>query len=315
METIFVMIPAYRDPDLRLTLDSLFKNAANPHRVFVAIGAQYDEDIPMPSLEGLPMDQIRLLQIHPNARPGTYRLRHILNKLYAGEDYYLSIDSHTIMAKGWDEKLIWQLESQPEYKCVIQQSTEIAGADNREYTYMQMVPKIFTDPYGDEREEVGYQLLMTEFVPKKATDAFLPKIHYMYAGLFFTRGQFATEIRWGQYWQMDQEESFLSYETFMTGWTVRLLNTELIIDHNPDNYYQHVYKFNEKGQRLPELIDDWVPKNDWLPYVTPRIWNVYLYNTGPWKIVNAIREPGEFWHAINLTDFYMNQISGSEDVF
>lgn len=315
METIFVMIPAYRDPDLRLTLDSIFKNAINPHRVFVAIGAQYDDEITMPSLEGLPMDQIRLLQIHPHNRPGTYRLRHILNKLYAGEDYYLSIDSHTIMGENWDDKLISLVESQPEYKCVIQQSTEITGPDSREYTYLQMVPTLFTDPYGTEREEVGYQLLLSEFVAKQKKDIFLPKTHYMYAGLFFTRGQFATEIRWGQYWQMDQEESFLSYETFMTGWTVRMLNTETIIDHDPHNYYKHVYKFDEVGVRLPALNDEWVPKNDWLPYVTPRIWRVFLYNTGPWKITNAIREPAEFWREINLIDFYMNQIAGSEDVF
>jgi Glycosyltransferase (GlcNAc). len=53
-KTIFIMIPAYRDPTLRETLDSIFDNATYPERVFVAIAAQYDEDVVMPSLDGIP---------------------------------------------------------------------------------------------------------------------------------------------------------------------------------------------------------------------------------------------------------------------
>jgi hypothetical protein len=302
METIFVMIPAYSDPVLRETLDSLFDNAEYPNRVYAAVGAQYDEKDPMPSIEGLPMKQIRLLQIHPENRPGTYRLRHILNKLYANEDYYVSVDSHTMFTPGWDTKMINYIESQKEYKVVLQQGTpnDIYNFENGKhfYTYRQLSVANADDTY------LGPRLVMKEFIEKDRVGGELPLIHYMQAGMIMTRGQFAREIRWGQYWQNEAEEPFLSYETFMRGWTVRMLDTEELISHQPEKYYAVAYNLDENGNRISLRTDHSVQK-DWLPDLSHRIWDLYLTNTGPWAIDHALTKPEKFWEVVGLRDEYL----------
>src|SRR5262249_22566122 len=46
-----------------------------------------------------------------------------VQKLYAGEEYHLLIDSHTAFANGWDENLIAQLESKPGSKPLLTTSS------------------------------------------------------------------------------------------------------------------------------------------------------------------------------------------------
>ena len=46
-----------------------------------------------------------------------------MQKLYAGEEYHLLIDSHTWFAEGWDENLISQLEGKPGRKPLLTTSS------------------------------------------------------------------------------------------------------------------------------------------------------------------------------------------------
>jgi hypothetical protein len=315
METIFVMIPAYKDPILRETLESLFNLATHRERIFVALGAQYDDEIPMPSLEGLPEDQIRLVKIHPENRPGTARLRHILNKLYANEDYYVSVDSHTIFEPDWDTKMIQHIETQPEYRTIIMQEAHAQVQENLEqspstYFYSQITIDDMTE-YSNDKGIIGPRLVLNEFVIKNRDKRNLPIQHYLMAGMFMTRGEFARDVTWGQYWQIEQEEAFLSYQAFMTGWTVRQLDTEVLFRHMPDKYYEAVYGFGEDGKKKQDWKDEHKPQGDWLPHVSPRIWRVYMYNSGPWKVRNAVREPFDWWNAIGLLDDYNLLLSRS----
>jgi|SaaInl59LU_5_DNA_1037362.scaffolds.fasta_scaffold01704_4 hypothetical protein len=311
--TIFVMMPAYRDPVLLDTLREIFQKADNPDCVFVAIGAQYDEDIPMPDLSEFNPKNLRVLSIHPDGRPGVYRLRHLLNKLYANEDYYLSIDSHTELEQSWDTKLIAILEAQPEYKCILTSSERPPSKEA--YTDLRM--SVSYEKLGDHPEECT-RIVMRDFdeKPLYTENGYqkYPEVSYLQAGLFFTRGQFAREIRWGQFWQNEQEEPFLSYETFMLGWTKRLLTSEQIIKHVPEKYYEAVYK------EIPEtphrkFNDMWKSQSDYLPYVTPRVWNVYMYNTGPFKIEKAVKTPAEWWASIGLWGEYCKHLHHSGEIF
>jgi hypothetical protein len=296
------MVPAYKDPVLRETLDSVFQNALNPERVFVAIGAQYDDEFPMPDLTGLPSKNLKLLTIHPENRPGVYRLRSILNKLYAGEDYYLSIDSHTFLAEGWDEQLIQNLESFEDKKTVLQAYEPGAILHERgtmKYLHYQMSVSL-------DNEVKVPRLVMKNLIYKELSETEeMPISDYVQAGMIFTRGAFAEEIRWGELWQNDQEEPFLSFEMFMLGWTSRLMVTHKVISHEPGRYYEAVYS-SEPESHNRNFRDSWDIQKDDLSVVCPNIFRAMISNSGPFRVLNAVRSPRDWWYSIGLGEEYEN---------
>lgn len=295
-KTIFVMIPAYRDPVLRETLDSMFENASNPDRVFAAIAAQYDEEIPMPSLDGIPDKNIRLLAIHPENRPGVYQLRSILNSLYANEDYYLSVDSHTVFSAGWDEGLIAKLESFEDRKTVLQSYELEYEEGSSKYTHYQMSVSL--------DNEVGFpRVVMRDVFERDLPAEDLPIANYVMAGAIFTRGSFAKEIRWGSLWQNDQEEPFLSFEMFMLGWTSRLMVKEKFFQHNPEKYYEAVYNSLPDSHNR-DLKDNWKVQKDDLSDVCPKIFEAMMCNSGPFKVLGAVRSPKDWWYSVGLGEDY-----------
>jgi hypothetical protein len=291
------MIPAYRDPMLRETLDSIFDNASYPNRVFVAIAAQYDEDVPMPNLEGLPNKNIRLLSIHPENRPGVYRLRHILNKLYAGEDYYMSVDSHTFFEKDWDEGLIKKLESFEDKKTVLQAYEPGYEDGSNRYLHYQMSVNL------DNKVKMPRVVMRNWSYKNLLENDELPIPCYVQAGLIFTRGTFSKEIRWGELWQDDQEEPFLSFEMFVLGWTPRLMVKQKFFSHEPEKYYKAVYASNPSTD-VRNFQDNWTMQKDNLYDVCPKILKAMIHNSGPFKVANAIRSPKEWWQSIGLEKEY-----------
>jgi hypothetical protein len=291
------MIPAYRDPMLRETLDSIFDNASYPNRVFVAIAAQYDENVPMPNLEGLPNKNIRLLSIHPENRPGVYRLRHILNKLYAGEDYYMSVDSHTFFEKDWDEGLIKKLESFEDKKTVLQAYEPGYEDGSNRYLHYQMSVNL------DNKVKMPRIVMRNWSYKNLLENDELPIPCYVQAGLIFTRGTFSKEIRWGELWQDDQEEPFLSFEMFVLGWTPRLMVKQKFFSHEPEKYYKTVYASNPSTD-VRNFQDNWTMQKDNLYDVCPKILKAMIHNSGPFKVANAIRSPKEWWQSIGLEKEY-----------
>ena len=108
---IFVSVASFRDPFLPFTLDSVLSQAKHPDRVAIGVCWQADEDESLGDLEGDP--RLRVLRYPYTASLGYGWARAEVQKLYAGEEYHLLIDSHTYLAEGWDENLIAQLEGKP----------------------------------------------------------------------------------------------------------------------------------------------------------------------------------------------------------
>lgn len=112
--SIFVQLPAYRDPELPKTLDSLFKNCKYPENVHAGICHQYE-----PNDEYI--NDLNKYKNHPNVKiidilysksKGLCWARNLINEtLYMGEKYYLQLDSHHRFAKDWDVELIEMLHS------------------------------------------------------------------------------------------------------------------------------------------------------------------------------------------------------------
>ncbi|MEE9414269.1 MAG: GlcNAc-transferase family protein, partial [Acidimicrobiales bacterium] len=119
---IFVAIAAYRDPELRLTIESCIENADDPSRLTFGVCLQYEVDGPR-SVRADCLDNvdaaIRLLRYPFQRSKGGCWARHLTQSLYDGERYTLQIDSHSRMEPSWDTDLIAMMNAFPGDKPLI----------------------------------------------------------------------------------------------------------------------------------------------------------------------------------------------------
>lgn len=123
VDTIFVSIASYRDPECVNTLIDLFTQALHPDRIFVGVCEQNapEDQCCLDSQQLEPyLNQIRILQLsHFDARGPMYARSLIEQELYENEMYYLQLDSHMLMVPEWDRILIEQLISCPSTKPIL----------------------------------------------------------------------------------------------------------------------------------------------------------------------------------------------------
>tara|TARA_R100001163_G_scaffold728_6_gene1128 strand:- start:27252 stop:28283 length:1032 start_codon:yes stop_codon:yes gene_type:complete len=99
-ETIFVMVPSYRDKDLNNTLIDLYSKAKDPHLLSVCVFDQSEKDVLVD------FDKTNMHYIHTNYRnaKGIGHARNMIQNFYNNETYFLSIDSHMRFTTEWDVK-------------------------------------------------------------------------------------------------------------------------------------------------------------------------------------------------------------------
>lgn len=131
MNSIFVQIASYRDPQLIPTLKSLIDNAKSPKNLTIGICWQHadDETVELFLDEGFDIvdadvdtdkklislsynkAKLKVIDIHYLETQGACWARHAIQQLYDGEKYTLQLDSHHRFVKNWDSILIDMLES------------------------------------------------------------------------------------------------------------------------------------------------------------------------------------------------------------
>ncbi|HKO52455.1 MAG TPA: GlcNAc-transferase family protein [Polyangiaceae bacterium] len=104
-DRIFVQIPAYRDPQLVPTLDSLFGAAYDAERLRVRVCWQHARADRLPDRynnhPGLEVDHVDYRHSQ-----GANWARRRVQRSWSGEPYSLIIDSHLRFVRHWDQKLI-----------------------------------------------------------------------------------------------------------------------------------------------------------------------------------------------------------------
>jgi hypothetical protein len=108
---IFVAIAAYRDPELRRTIESCVAAADEPGRLRFGVCLQYDRSGPAETqpdcLDGIDSGvDVTVASFDWIESKGGCWARHLAQGLYRREGFTLQIDSHTRMAPGWDCSLI-----------------------------------------------------------------------------------------------------------------------------------------------------------------------------------------------------------------
>ena len=108
METIFVQIAAYRDPQLIPTIDDCISNAKHPSRLRFGICNQTDDLSELSTYSGDHRFRITCVS-HEDSNGVCWARNLIQTQHYDDETYTLQLDAHHRFVKGWDEKLVSML--------------------------------------------------------------------------------------------------------------------------------------------------------------------------------------------------------------
>lgn len=110
MKTIFVSMATLRDTEAEKTINDIFSAAKYPERVFIGISCIMKNTASFKKIvsgnKNIRVTYTEVTKKNNASVIGVGKGRHIAESLYDGEDYFLQIDSHTLLNDSWDEYMI-----------------------------------------------------------------------------------------------------------------------------------------------------------------------------------------------------------------
>lgn len=140
--SIFIAMPTMHDTEFEITINDAYRKASNPSDINFGIRSLYSDPREVDKLNNMKnkygkrirgygdviTDENRLDKI------GTGHARKAVSDMYMGEDYILSIDSHTLFIQDWDKILIEMYE---EASQLTNNSKTIITAYPSKYKYVE----------------------------------------------------------------------------------------------------------------------------------------------------------------------------------
>jgi hypothetical protein len=248
--TIFVQIASFRDPQLPPTIASALAEAARPGRIVIGVCQQHgpDDEHDLDEYEGEAW--LRLDRVPARDARGVGWARARANKLWAGEDFLLQIDSHTRFAAGWDDDLI-----------------DMWLALGRERAIVSAYPPSFEiRPDGSEfryPDREARRMELRHFRPNGTTAQRMqslalgeaPRQALLAAGFLFANGRFTRDVPYDPSCVFDGEELSLAVRAYTHGYDVfgptRQVLWHRYGDHAPKIWDQHP---------TDELVERWLAR-------------------------------------------------------
>lgn len=220
MNTIFVQIAAYRDPQLLTTLRECISKAKNPQNLRFGIAWQHSTEDEWDNLDEYKNDKrFKILDIDFKHSKGACWARNKLQSLYNNEKYTLQLDSHHRFMENWDQELIDMLINlqkdgypKPLITCYL--------------------PSFNPDKDPEDRTNVPWLLTFDRFIPegaiffkpqynKKLEESKKPILGRFYSAHFaFTIGDFAKEVKHDPNYYFHGEEISIAVRAFTHGYDI-----------------------------------------------------------------------------------------------
>lgn len=216
-ELIFVAIAAYREPELRRTIENCIETASEPDRLRFGVCLQFDLDGPAETqpdgLDGLDA-HVSMRSYDWTESKGGCWARHITQGLYNGEGYTLQIDSHMRMAQNWDTDLVAMMHEFPADKPLITGQCPLYELIDD----IDVIPEDSLVPV-----TVATEYVSTGWVRHPAIDiadeTTVPRPTRVLSGMFaFTIGQWNIEVRQDPEHLYTGEELALTIRSFTWGY-------------------------------------------------------------------------------------------------
>jgi glycosyltransferase involved in cell wall biosynthesis len=251
MDTIFVQIASYRDPQLSLTIDNMIKNAKHPENLRIGICNQYNPEDDF-NIDKYQNDKrFRIDNVIYSESLGVCWARNKVQQLYSGETYTLQIDSHMRFEKDWDEELINMivtLQNKGFKKPLLTGYVSSFDPDN--------------DP--DGRVTEPWRMVFDRFIPEGAV-FFLPEVipnwrelkepipaRFYSAHFCFTLGEFSKEVQHDPDFYFHGEEISITVRAYTHGY-------DLFHPHKVLIWHEYTRK---NRTRVWDDDKEWYKKND-----------------------------------------------------
>ena len=325
---IFVSIAAYEDDLLVNTIKELYEKSKEPQNIFVYIALQYKNP---PNLDNIFKGQnLTILNYDVDKRPGVAKVRYeisqeiLKNKDFVDGDYFLMIDAHMDVAENWDVDLIRDMRHlqkicnkkeiiiSKQLRAVAGKITEQELRINYFHKALQDIP-FFSDHlelfgltyrriYNDKDLE-GFNILVGSNTDHRFYNSGWASCH-----LFFTNFEFINTVGLNKHFEFFQEEAYLSFSAFLSGYDIYSNINYDYLGHNNINQLSEkqdirYWRKNENGSfdRIYNInIDNIFAGLCVLAYVN---------NSGPFLVNNAVRTPEMFFKCFDIMEVYDNLIN------
>jgi len=218
METVFVQIASYRDPELLPTLKDCISQAKYPENLRFGICWQHSLEDSWDNLDEYINDpRFKIIDVDYKESQGVCWARNKVQQKYDGEKYTLQIDSHHRFVKNWDDHLIKMIK-------------KLQKKGHKKPLLTAYIPSY--NPQNDPAERVKEPWWMTfdRFIPEGAI-FFLPatipdwkNLEYpipsrFYSAHFcFTLGQFCIEVPHDPNYYFHGEEISIAVRAYTWGY-------------------------------------------------------------------------------------------------
>jgi hypothetical protein len=251
METIFISIASYRDPELLPTLRDCIANAKQAERITFGICRQFHPDDKFDVLDEFKDDpRFKVINVPFEHSKGTCWARNMIQELWDGETYYMQLDSHHRFSKHWDVTLIKMFK-------------QLKKLGHKKPLLTAYLPSFFPDNDPGGRMEDCWNLEFDRFLPEgpifikphsienwKELKSPLPA-RFLSGHFIFTLGKWAKEVKYDPYYYFHGEEPSLAARSFTYGY-------DLFQPHIPVIW--HEYTRNGKVKQWDD-DKDWNTKN------------------------------------------------------
>ncbi len=247
MNTIFVQIASYRDPQLVKTIESLLENAKNPEKLMFSICWQHSNDDVWDNLNKYKNDsRFKIIEITATDSKGACWARNLLQQHYNNEDWTLQLDSHHRFEKGWDETLIqmwYDLHNNGVSKPLITTYLPSFDPDSDPSSRVKTPYKMDNPHFTSD----GIVLFKSSYVSNWKT-LNKPQPTYFYSAHFaFAKGDFVKEVPHDPHLYFHGEEISIAARAYTWGY---------------DMYYPHIIiAYHEYTRKYRTKI--WDDDKDW----------------------------------------------------
>lgn len=249
VQTIFIQIASYRDPQLLPTLRDCIARAKHPENLRFGICWQHDEK---ESMEEFANDKrFRIIDIPYLESKGTCWARNLIQQQYKGETYTLQLDSHHRFVPNWDEILIDMIN-------------QLKKKGHKKPLLTGYIPSFDPDNDPAARVQTPWKMNFDRFIPEGAV-FFLPAsiddwkerneplpARFYSAHFAFADGSFCTEVPHDPDYYFHGEEISIAARAYTWGY-------DLFHPHRVVIWHE----YTRKGR--PKQWDDdkqWVDRNN-----------------------------------------------------
>lgn len=192
---IFMSICSYRDPLCTKTIESIFENAEYPERIFIGIVQQNafdDSECANELILQKYQNNIRIIKLNHLEAKGPTWARYLATTLFDNEEYFFQGDSHILMGKKWDTKLINMIKeikskfsSQKPLLSHYTKTYEEYGQDNPDNNVPRICKSFFND-----RNMISFEGAHDISIDKNT----YVQTPYIAAGFIFVESKFLQEV-------------------------------------------------------------------------------------------------------------------------